>query len=81
MKTGVADGRTAKTQKRCAAALGHPEWCDDPRFATNRRRMTNREALEAEMEAVLTTSTTDHWVEVLEAAGGHLAIGSGEAIG
>jgi crotonobetainyl-CoA:carnitine CoA-transferase CaiB-like acyl-CoA transferase len=21
---------------RCAKALGHPEWCEDPRFATNR---------------------------------------------
>jgi crotonobetainyl-CoA:carnitine CoA-transferase CaiB-like acyl-CoA transferase len=31
--------------------------------------MQNRTALEAEMEAVLTTATTNHWVEVLEAAG------------
>jgi crotonobetainyl-CoA:carnitine CoA-transferase CaiB-like acyl-CoA transferase len=31
--------------------------------------MHNRAALEAEMEAVLTTATSDHWVEVLEAAG------------
>ena len=31
--------------------------------------MQNREALEAAMEAVLTTNTTEHWVEVLEAAG------------
>jgi crotonobetainyl-CoA:carnitine CoA-transferase CaiB-like acyl-CoA transferase len=54
---------------RCAEALGHPEWCDDPRFATNQDRMRNRTALEAEMEAVLTTATSDHWVEVLEAAG------------
>jgi crotonobetainyl-CoA:carnitine CoA-transferase CaiB-like acyl-CoA transferase len=54
---------------RCAKALGHPEWCEDPRFATNRQRMANRDALEAEMNAVLTTATTDHWVEVLEAAG------------
>src|SRR4029077_10884754 len=55
---------------RCAAALGHPEWCEDPRFATNRQRMANREALEAAMNAVLTTKTTNDWVEVLEAAGG-----------
>src|SRR6267378_308954 len=48
---------------------GHPEWCEDPRFATNEQRMHNRAALEAEMEAVLTTATSDHWVEVLEAAG------------
>jgi crotonobetainyl-CoA:carnitine CoA-transferase CaiB-like acyl-CoA transferase len=31
--------------------------------------MQNRAALEAEIEAVLTTATSDHWVEVLEAAG------------
>jgi crotonobetainyl-CoA:carnitine CoA-transferase CaiB-like acyl-CoA transferase len=54
---------------RCAAALGHAEWSEDPRFATNLQRMQNRAALEAEMEAVLTTETTDHWVEVLEGAG------------
>jgi crotonobetainyl-CoA:carnitine CoA-transferase CaiB-like acyl-CoA transferase len=54
---------------RCAEALGHPEWCDDPRFATNQQRMRNRAALEAEMEAVLMTATTDHWVAVLEAGG------------
>ena len=55
--------------QRCAAALGHPEWCDDPRFATNRQRMKNRAALENEMERVVAANTTDHWVEVLEAAG------------
>ena len=54
---------------RCATALGHPEWCEDPRFATNRQRMANRGALEKVMNAVLTTKTTEHWVEVLEAAG------------
>jgi crotonobetainyl-CoA:carnitine CoA-transferase CaiB-like acyl-CoA transferase len=54
---------------RCAKALGHPEWCADPRFATNELRMQNRAALETEMEAVLATNTTDHWVEVLQAAG------------
>ena len=54
---------------RCAKALGHPEWCEDPRFATNRDRMHNRAVLEAAMEAVLSTAPTAHWVEVLEAAG------------
>jgi formyl-CoA transferase len=54
---------------RCAKALGHPEWCEDSRFATNQARMANRDALEAVMNAVLTTRTTEHWVEVLEAAG------------
>jgi crotonobetainyl-CoA:carnitine CoA-transferase CaiB-like acyl-CoA transferase len=54
---------------RCAKALGHPEWCEDPRFATNQARILNRDALEAMMNAVLTTKTTNDWVEVLEAAG------------
>jgi crotonobetainyl-CoA:carnitine CoA-transferase CaiB-like acyl-CoA transferase len=54
---------------RCVEALGRPEWCDDARFATNHDRMQNRAALEAEMEAVLTTAPTAYWVEVLEAAG------------
>ena len=48
--------------------FGVPRWCEDPRFATNRARMANREALEAVMNAVLTTQTTTDWVEVLEAA-------------
>jgi crotonobetainyl-CoA:carnitine CoA-transferase CaiB-like acyl-CoA transferase len=55
--------------ERCAAALGHREWCDDPRFATNQQRMENRAALEAEMEEVLTRAPTDHWIDVLETAG------------
>jgi crotonobetainyl-CoA:carnitine CoA-transferase CaiB-like acyl-CoA transferase len=54
---------------RCAKALGHPEWCEDPRFATNQQRMQNRAALEDVMNAVLARKTTEHWVEVLEAAG------------
>src|ERR1700730_11560171 len=55
--------------QRCAAALRHPEWHDDPRFATNQARMQNRAAIETAMEAVLTTGTTEHWVGVLEAGG------------
>src|SRR5947207_14832191 len=55
--------------ERCAAALGHAEWGSDPRFATNAERMKNRAALEAEMETVLATGTTEHWVGVLEAGG------------
>jgi crotonobetainyl-CoA:carnitine CoA-transferase CaiB-like acyl-CoA transferase len=54
---------------RCAEAMGHPEWCEEPLFATNQQRMQNRAALESAMEAVLTTKPTEHWVEVLEAAG------------
>jgi crotonobetainyl-CoA:carnitine CoA-transferase CaiB-like acyl-CoA transferase len=55
--------------QRCAAAFGHPEWCQDPRFATNRQRMGNRAALESLIEPVLVTNTTEHWVEMLQSAG------------
>jgi crotonobetainyl-CoA:carnitine CoA-transferase CaiB-like acyl-CoA transferase len=55
--------------QRCADALGHPEWSRDQHFATNAARMANRGALEAAMEEVFATDTTEHWVAVLEAAG------------
>jgi crotonobetainyl-CoA:carnitine CoA-transferase CaiB-like acyl-CoA transferase len=55
--------------QRCAEALGHAEWIDDPRFASGRERMKHRPALEQAIEAVLATATTAHWVEVLAAAG------------
>ncbi len=55
--------------ERCARALGHPEWIDDPRFAGNLDRMQNRAVLEKEMESVLTSRPTEHWVRVLDAAG------------
>jgi crotonobetainyl-CoA:carnitine CoA-transferase CaiB-like acyl-CoA transferase len=54
---------------RCVNALGHPEWCEDPRFAANQARIASRDALEEVMNAVLTTKTTNDWVEVIEAAG------------
>ena len=55
--------------QRCASALGHPEWVQDPRFATNAARMAHRAELEAVIEDVFATGTTEHWVAVLEAAG------------
>jgi len=54
---------------RFAAALCHPEWVDDPRWPRGSERVKHREALEAAIEDVLATGTTDHWVGVLEEAG------------
>ena len=53
---------------RCARALGHPEWLEDPRFAQSQARRSHRGELETEMEAVLSTADTAHWVKVLEEA-------------
>jgi crotonobetainyl-CoA:carnitine CoA-transferase CaiB-like acyl-CoA transferase len=54
---------------RFCQGLGHPEWCEDPRFADNRARMANRADLEATLESVLTTRPTEHWVAVCDEAG------------
>ena len=55
--------------ERCARALGRPEWLADARFKTGRDRMKHRPALEREMEALLTTQPSAHWVKILDDAG------------
>ena len=55
--------------ERCVNALGRPEWISDPRFRTPQNRMQNRAALEQEMEALLVTQASQHWVKVLDDAG------------
>ena len=54
---------------RMAAALGRPEWAQDPRFVTNALRYRNVDALEAEMESVLAGGAAVHWIQVLTQAG------------
>jgi crotonobetainyl-CoA:carnitine CoA-transferase CaiB-like acyl-CoA transferase len=54
---------------KLVAALGHPEWATDARFAKNAQRRANREELIMEMERVLTTRTKGEWIDVLEEAG------------
>src|SRR5262249_49546045 len=48
--------------------LGRPELADDPRFATNPKRLENRAALVPLMEAILRTRTVTEWLERLRAA-------------
>jgi crotonobetainyl-CoA:carnitine CoA-transferase CaiB-like acyl-CoA transferase len=55
--------------ERCARALGRAEWIEDPRFRRNGDRLRNREALEKEIEHVLATAPTSHWVAALDGAG------------
>jgi CoA:oxalate CoA-transferase len=54
---------------RLAQALGKPEWTADARFASNRDRNRNVEALKEELETVLRTAPAAHWLEVLEKVG------------
>ncbi|TWT15159.1 CaiB/BaiF CoA-transferase family protein [Reyranella sp. CPCC 100927] len=54
---------------KCAAALGHPEWAQDPRFEDGRQRVANRAALIAAMEPVLRGKPRDAWMAALTKVG------------
>ena len=58
-----------KNWERLVAILGHRELGDDPRFLTNDKRMANREALEAALNAIFETRSTDDWLAILEEGG------------
>ncbi|MDB5866986.1 MAG: subunit BbsF of succinyl-CoA:(R)-benzylsuccinate CoA-transferase [Betaproteobacteria bacterium] len=52
----------------CNIVVGKPEWLADPRFNPLAQRLKNIDELEREIEAVLTTQPTAHWVEKLDEA-------------
>ncbi len=54
---------------RLSEAIGRGDLARDERFAHNRNRHENHEALRAELEATLRTKPARHWVEVLTVAG------------
>jgi succinate---hydroxymethylglutarate CoA-transferase len=54
---------------KCAAALGHPEWGDDARFATNRARVEHRLVVDGAIAEALAADTADNWLAKLKAAG------------
>jgi len=62
-------GANQPNWERITDVLGHPEWRDDPRFATNSARMANLAALTSRMDAVLSTRTKAEWMERFDAAG------------
>jgi CoA:oxalate CoA-transferase len=64
----IAVGNDAMFAKLCQA-LGRPDLASDPRFATNRERVSHVEELKSTVETVLGTNSAAHWVSVLEAAG------------
>ncbi len=48
---------------------GHPEWRDDPRFATTGARVTHVDERLALMQSALASATTAEWLERFDAAG------------
>jgi crotonobetainyl-CoA:carnitine CoA-transferase CaiB-like acyl-CoA transferase len=55
--------------ERLVRTLGREPWLEDPRFAKPLARLREREALTAEIEAVLAHEDVAHWVERLSEAG------------
>jgi crotonobetainyl-CoA:carnitine CoA-transferase CaiB-like acyl-CoA transferase len=62
-------GANQANWERIADELGHPEWRDDPRFATNTARMENLPSLVAAMNGVLAQKSRAEWLTLLDAAG------------
>jgi crotonobetainyl-CoA:carnitine CoA-transferase CaiB-like acyl-CoA transferase len=48
-----------------ASELGHPEWCDDPRFVDFAARLENRAALQDLLDAAFAAQTTAVWLDRL----------------
>lgn len=55
--------------RRFCELLGHPEWLQDPRFATEGARIEHRAALTEAIEAVFAQAPVAEWVERLNRAG------------
>lgn len=49
--------------------LGRPEWKDDPKFKINAQRVAHRNELEAEIEKITKTKTTQEWLDTFEGKG------------
>jgi crotonobetainyl-CoA:carnitine CoA-transferase CaiB-like acyl-CoA transferase len=62
-------GANQANWERICTVLGHPEWREDPRFATNRDRMANLETLVALMNGVVRQRTREAWQADFDAAG------------
>ncbi|MDT4845824.1 Formyl-CoA:oxalate CoA-transferase [compost metagenome] len=54
--------------ERLCAVLGHPEWTDDPRFASSAQRVVHRAQMQEALTAVFRAHSTAHWLEKLRAA-------------
>ncbi|WP_165671573.1 CaiB/BaiF CoA transferase family protein [Metapseudomonas otitidis] len=61
-------GNDGQFRKFCEVA-GHPEWADDPRFASNKARVANRAELIPLIRQATVFKTTTEWVAALEAVG------------
>jgi crotonobetainyl-CoA:carnitine CoA-transferase CaiB-like acyl-CoA transferase len=52
-----------------AGLVGHPEWAEDPRYATNPERVRNRDDVDRMVGDVIAGKTRAEWAEIFEEAG------------
>lgn len=52
-----------------AGVVGHPEWAEDPRFATNPERVRHREVVDQMVGEVIAANTRAEWVAIFDGAG------------
>ncbi len=64
----VAVGNDRQWRLLCEA-LDQAELASDQRYATNSRRVTNREVLVTALEAIFKTETAEHWLRILNSRG------------
>jgi crotonobetainyl-CoA:carnitine CoA-transferase CaiB-like acyl-CoA transferase len=63
----VAAGNDRLFRRTCEV-VGHPEWADDERFATNEDRVRNRGPLVGLLEEAFATRPSEEWLAALEEA-------------
>ena len=61
----LAVGNDGQFRAFCELA-GQPGWADDPRYATNRARVENRDSLCAAVAELIAQQTSQYWLEELE---------------
>lgn len=49
--------------------MNKPDWATDERFTTNAQRVKHRVVLEAAIEEVTRTKTTEEWLDIFEGSG------------
>ena len=54
---------------RLAAAVGRPDWMDNPEFNTMGARVANRGKLASALTEILIQKTREHWINILNPAG------------
>jgi crotonobetainyl-CoA:carnitine CoA-transferase CaiB-like acyl-CoA transferase len=64
----ILAGGNDRLFRRICEVVGHPEWADDDRFATNQDRVANRDELVMMLAAAFAARPAADWLRELEAA-------------